>query len=125
MPRPDVVLPEPIDDHPGQQVAGPLLGVGDPIGQRRAAIRGPPAGRRRRLPVLLAVGGRVEHLQEAGGGLADLLVQVAALEVSTSSSKKSAPCVWKRIAGSPSLVTMHLGQLAASGRSRRAPRAAC
>ena len=42
-----VVLPEAIDDHAGQQVPGPVLGVGDPVGEGGPAVRQLRALRRR------------------------------------------------------------------------------
>ena len=44
----EVVLPQPVDDHPGQQPAGAVVHVGDPVRQRPPAVRRAPAGRRRR-----------------------------------------------------------------------------
>ena len=38
-PAAEVVLPEPVDDHPGQQVARAPVDVGEPVGQGRPAIR--------------------------------------------------------------------------------------
>ena len=56
----EMVLPEPVDDDPRQQVTGALLGVGEPMGQRRASIGGAPAWRRRRVPMLRAVTARIK-----------------------------------------------------------------
>ena len=61
------MLPEAIDDHAGQQVAGAVVDVGDPVGQRGAAVRGSRPGRRRRLPVLLGVRGGISTCRKPAG----------------------------------------------------------
>src|SRR5205823_5072227 len=63
-----------------QQMAGPVLDVGDPGGEPTTSIGGAPAGRRRRLPALLALRSAHENLQKTLRGDAVLLVGVAALE---------------------------------------------
>src|SRR5689334_14905983 len=75
----EMVLPEAIHDDAGEQMSGALVGVGDPVGQRGAAVTRPGSRWRLDLPVLLAVGGVLQHGEEALGGFAFLLVHVAAL----------------------------------------------
>ena len=62
-PLAEVVLPEPVDDHAGQQAAGAAVDVGQPLGHRRAAVGraedGEPSGSVIRLaaPVRPAIAG--------------------------------------------------------------------
>ncbi len=75
-----MVLPEPIDDHAGDDLAGPVIGIGDPVRQGRAAERGAGTRRRRDGPVFFRVGRTHQDLQVTERGLALLLVDVAPLQ---------------------------------------------
>ena len=79
----EMVMPEPIDDHAGEEMPGAVVDVGEPICQgdaRRVRCRAlfvSPGVE----PVLFAVAGSHQHLQEAGCGLAGPVVRIAAAQV--------------------------------------------
>ena len=66
----EMELPEAIHLDAGQQCAGAVLRVGDPLGQRPAAVRCAAARRRSGFPMLFLVGRSVEHLQHSSGATA-------------------------------------------------------
>ena len=113
-PPAEVVLPEPVDDHPGQQVAGAGVDVGHPVRQARPAVRRPPPLRRRGLPARLALGGRLRTVSTPGVASPTFWARSPRLSRYVF-SKKSAPCVWNRMAGNPSRVTIALTDFAGFG----------
>ncbi len=74
------MLPQSIDDHAGDELAGPGLRIGHPIRECRAAKRSPRAGRRMRGPVFFRIGRSHEHLQISKRGLALFLIHIAATQ---------------------------------------------
>ena len=104
-PAAEVVLPEPVDDHPRQQVAGPPVDVGEPVRQGRPAIRRarPFGGSTRQCSGPSGV--RVRTCKKPCVASPCFWFGSPRLR-KYAFSKKSAPCVWNRIAGRPSLVTI-------------------
>src|SRR5437868_1959274 len=77
---PKMVLPQAIDNRPGQKLTGAVFGIGDPIGQRTTAITRFATFGRSQLPMFFALRRGHQHLQKALRRLPHLLVAVAALE---------------------------------------------
>ena len=112
-PSAEVVLPEAVDDHPGQEVARAGVDVGQPVGQARPAVgllrggrgRGPPSG----------LVGLAQDLEEAGGRFGLLLGEVASLEEGRSSRRSRPPWVCRRSGWTPSLAMRTLVRLGPGG----------
>ena len=76
----EVLLPDAVDDDAGEEVAGAVFGIGDPIGEGVAAMRGAGVFGGRLLPEGFGFPGPGEDLEEALGGDFLLLVDIAAVQ---------------------------------------------
>ena len=76
-----MMLPESVDDHPGEQRPGPLVDVRQPFGECTPTPGGPRSGRGIHPPSLERAGGGEQDLQEALFGGAVFLEDVAATQI--------------------------------------------
>ena len=98
----EVVLPEPVDDHAREQVPGPASCVGQPVRERRPAVRVRlPAGGRACHSLCASAAGH-QHLQERDLAHRPPSGRVAAPE-EVRLLEEVGPCVCSRTAGTPSL----------------------
>jgi hypothetical protein len=75
-----VMLPESVHDDSGQQMAGPVFVVRDPVRQGASATRELGARRWSPMPALFGVRNTGEHLEKSLGRNAALLVGAAAVQ---------------------------------------------